>query len=69
MLWVLGKDLRKDLKGFFDVVIFVDRFGTSPENQWLENVFSTEIVPFSRDMLVFGDAIQMNFIGWPLDSF
>jgi len=46
MLWVLGKDLRKDLKGFFDVVIFVDRFGTSPENQWLENVFSTEIVPF-----------------------
>ena len=26
----------------------------SPENQWLEDVFPTEIVPFSGDMLVFG---------------
>ena len=26
----------------------------SPENQWLEDVFPTEIVPFLGDMLVFG---------------
>ena len=26
----------------------------SPENQWLENVFPTEIVTFEGDMLVFG---------------
>ena len=25
----------------------------SPENQWLEDVFPTEIVPFLGDMLVF----------------
>ena len=25
----------------------------SPENQWLEDVFPTEISPFFRDMLVF----------------
>ena len=25
----------------------------SPENQWLEDVFPTEIVPFLVDMLVF----------------
>ena len=26
----------------------------APENQWLEDVFPTEIVPFLGDMLVFG---------------
>ena len=26
----------------------------SPENQWLEDVFPIEIVPFLADMLVFG---------------
>ena len=26
----------------------------APENQWLEDVFPTEIVPFFGDMLVFG---------------
>ena len=28
-----------------------------PENRWLEDVFPTEMVPFSGDMLVFGDVI------------
>ena len=30
----------------------------SPENQWLEDVFPTEIVHFRGHLLVFGDVFQ-----------
>ena len=33
----------------------------SPENQWLEDVFPTEIVPFLGDMLVFRGVLVGGF--------
>ena len=34
----------------------------SPENQWLEDVFLIEIVPFLGDMLVFGGVVIIYFL-------
>ena len=41
----------------------------SPENQWLEDVFPIELIPFLGDMLVFGGVtnILLSFC-WPIFS-
>ena len=40
----------------------------SPENQWLEDVFPTKIVPFYGDMLVFRGVFQAS-IGQVSDAY
>ena len=35
----------------------------SPENEWLEDVFSIEMVSFLGDMLVFGGVMNMRGLG------
>ena len=41
----------------------------SPENQWLEDVFPIELIPFLGDMLVFGGVTNILLIFcWPIFS-